>query len=93
MEQATFNKLEKEKKVEMVDDSSREQGGEDPSDEKQEFDLQPLIEELKSVRRPVDSVPTFTPKNFLQQFVLYENGGTNRLYVYMNGGWHYVTLT
>tara|TARA_B100000508_G_C11460132_1_gene278814 strand:- start:2271 stop:2555 length:285 start_codon:yes stop_codon:yes gene_type:complete len=94
MEQAEFNKLDKESKVEMVKESQDERSEErSQQDERPEFDLSALVNELKEVRRPVDAVPTYTPKNFLQQFVLYESGATRRLYVYMNGGWYYETLT
>lgn len=39
------------------------------------------------------SVPTAIPTKFHEQFVLYVNGATNRLYVYVNGtGWLPITL-
>lgn len=46
------------------------------------------------------TVPTHVPKTFLDQFVIYNNTGTYRLYIYMkskdatvDGVWRYVTLT
>jgi hypothetical protein len=38
-------------------------------------------------------VPTYSPKSFYDQFYLYENGATRRLYVYVNGTWRYSALT
>jgi hypothetical protein len=51
-----------------------------------------LINKLSIVKRPISTAPTHLPKNILEQFELYENGTTYRLYVYING-WHYITLT
>ena len=93
MEKSEFQKLEKEGKIEMIEESSPRQDQQQQQDSRPEFDLSALTEELKSVRRPVSAVPTYVPKNFLQQFVLYESGATRRLYVYMNGGWYYASLT
>ena len=47
----------------------------------------------KRILQHVDTVPTYNPKTFFEQFVLYENGSTYRLYVYLNGTWRYVSLT
>lgn len=43
----------------------------------------------------VSSAPTFTPRNWIEGFVMYETGGTKRLYVYDfgNKAWRYATLT
>lgn len=60
-------------------------------------------EELKSI--PVDlisgliktvtSAPTHIPRKFNEQFVIYQNSTTYRLYIYdaLNGAWRYVALT
>ena len=95
MEKSVFQKLEKESKVEMIDDASPRQDQQQQQQDQttQEFDLSAFLEELKKVRQPVSAVPTYTPKNFLQQFVFYESGATRRLYIYLNGGWYYASLT
>jgi len=43
----------------------------------------------------VSSVPTYTPKNILKQFVFYKLDTTKRLYVYdkVAKAWSYVALT
>jgi len=43
----------------------------------------------------VDAVPTHEPKGFYDQFKMYVNGATLRLYMYdyTNGTWRYATLT
>ena len=45
------------------------------------------------IKEPSDVVPTDPPKNFFEQFYLYENGATIRLYIYINGTWRYSALT
>ena len=55
--------------------------------------LQVLIQLLRATKRPTDTAPTATPQNFIQQFALYENGATIRLYVWVNGTWRYAGLT
>lgn len=39
------------------------------------------------VRDSVDTVPTYTPKTFSDQFVFYDDGTSTKLYVYINGSW------
>ncbi len=56
-------------------------------------DYQSFLEMLRRIKMHSDSVPTYTPKSFLEQFHFYETGGTRRLYVYINGAWAYATLT
>lgn len=45
------------------------------------------------LKQAYDSVPTYTPNNFFEQFYFYENGATRRLYININGTWRYSTLT
>jgi hypothetical protein len=58
-----------------------------------------IIQRLRNVLPVVGSAPTYTPKNFLEQFAIYSSGGTFRLYVYTidvdtgTGAWKYVALT
>lgn len=39
------------------------------------------------------TVPTYTPKSFLEQIYLYKNGTDYRLYVYLNNEWKYIDFT
>jgi len=40
------------------------------------------------------TVPTYTPTNFFEQIVFYDDeAGTERLYLYINGSWRHVDLT
>lgn len=55
--------------------------------------LQVFIQALRMVKRPLTAAPTATPKNFLQQFEVYDTGGVRRLYVYVGATWRYVVLT
>lgn len=53
-------------------------------------EIESFIPELTAIRRlkqDSDSVPTHTPKNFIDQFYLYLNGSTRKLYVWINKGW------
>jgi hypothetical protein len=53
----------------------------------------PLLKEMMDVKRPLSSVPTFTPQNAFEQWQLYENGSTRRVYFYINGTWRFASLT
>jgi hypothetical protein len=55
----------------------------------------PLLSLLRSPQRYASAAPTYIPKNFIEQFVLYKSGSTYRLYVWygVSEGWHYSTLT
>ena len=55
-----------------------------------------FLEMLRRPKRHLTSAPTFTPKTFLEQIQFYDDEAgspTRRIYFYVNGGWHYVTLT
>ena len=52
-----------------------------------------LFEMLRVVKRSVSVVPTRAPQNFLEQIVIYKNGVTLRLYVWVDNAWRYVALT
>lgn len=45
----------------------------------------------------IDFVPAYTPKSFLDQFVIVTAGGSSRAYIYdtkyTGGGWRYTALT
>jgi len=45
------------------------------------------LERMKRLVDSKDSVPTHTPSNFMEQFYLYLNGSTRKLYVWINKGW------
>ena len=53
----------------------------------------PLLDLLSRVKRHTDTVPVYTPKNFYEQFVFFDDGTNQRLYVFVNGSWKYSTLT
>lgn len=49
---------------------------------------------LRTTIKTVSSAPTYIPRHFLEQVVIYSSGGTKRLYVYVVGvGWSYTALT
>lgn len=52
-----------------------------------------FLEAMKITKKSLDTAPTFTPKNFYDQIQFYDNAGTYRLYLYVNGDWRYVALT
>lgn len=58
-----------------------------------ERDFAGIIVALRTIRQPLATVPTFIPKNFIEQIQFYESGATYRLYIYQNGAWRYTTLT
>lgn len=45
------------------------------------------IEDLESVIQHTTIVPTHTPSNFREQFVVYDDGTNHRLYIYIDGAW------
>lgn len=53
------------------------------------------IENIFGMIGTVATVPTHTPRNLFEQFVIYTNGATLRFYWYdtTNNLWHYVTAT
>lgn len=53
----------------------------------------PILKELRSIKRALDTAPTFTPQNSVEQIQYYESGATKRLYIYIAGTWRYVALT
>lgn len=82
--------VEESKNNEETQSSSIEQQS-DPNDP-----LSPYISFLtamKTVKRAVATAPTLTPKNFYEQIQFYESGGVQRIYVWVEGTWRYVTLT
>lgn len=49
---------------------------------------------LRTTIKTVSSAPTYVPRHFLEQVVLYSSGGTYRLYFHLGiDGWRYVALT
>lgn len=96
MEQSDFDKKQKEKGVEYIVPQPLEADLENPVPKSsQDFERQyaSLLLQLRTVRQPVSAIPSFIPRNFLEQIQIYENGATYRLYIYMNGTWRYTTLT
>jgi len=60
-----------------------------------ETDTSEDIEEIEGFFNVMDTVPTYTPGNFSEQFVIYKSGTTRRLYWYdhQNGEWVYTSGT
>jgi len=52
-----------------------------------------LLDLLSRVKRHVTTAPTYIPRNFFEQIVLFDNGSATRVYFYVNDGWYYVTLS
>ena len=52
-----------------------------------------MIEEMQ-LKKSVDTVPTYTPSNFWEQFVFYDNNaGTVRLYLHINNTWRSINCS
>jgi hypothetical protein len=53
------------------------------------------IKDLLGLIPTISSAPTYIPKRFADQFRIYANGVTYRLYIYdvSNATWRYVALT
>lgn len=53
------------------------------------------LKDVTGYPKTVSTAPTYTPKTFIDGFVMYSNGGTYRLYIYdfSNKAWRYATLT
>lgn len=47
----------------------------------------PVLNTARRLKQDESTVPTHTPKNFLDQFYLYLNGGTRKMYVWINKAW------
>ena len=45
--------------------------------------------------RTIEEIPTYTPRNIQQQFLLITNGGSSRAYLYdtLGRAWRYTQLT
>jgi len=54
-----------------------------------------LLRNIRELIPTVSSAPTYTPSKFSEQFRIYTNGATLRLYIYdtTNAAWRYVALT
>lgn len=53
-----------------------------------------LTDDLRFLLKTNSTVPTHTPKKFLDQFYLYFDGSTTyELYIYINNEWKKVTLS
>lgn len=59
-------------------------------DDEKAIDESRKLVELKETN---STVPTYIPKNFLDQMYLYKNGTDYRLYLYLNNEWKYIDLT
>jgi hypothetical protein len=90
-----FDKETKSGKVEVLKPQVFEADLPQPKKEMSatELDFAGIIVALRTIRQPLATVPTFVPKNFIEQIQFYESGATYRLYIYQNGVWRYTTLT
>lgn len=95
MELEKFEKETKTGKVEVLKPPLFEADQPQPKKEMSatERDFDGIIVALRTIRQPIATVPTFIPKNFIEQIQFYESGATYRLYIYQNGTWRYTTLT
>lgn len=93
MNKEDYKKAQQAGEVEEVEQDKPQEQPQKQEDTTQKFDFAPFLEQIKTIRKPVDTAPTFTPRGFLDQFQFYENGGTRRLYVYISPTWRYVALT
>jgi len=57
------------------------------------YDLKDKMDKIFAPRISKDSVPSQAPTNSKDQFVIYKNGTTYRLYIFMDGTWYYANLT
>jgi len=46
-----------------------------------------------AIKKHTATVPTYSPKNFNEQIVFYDDDTNFRLYLWINGTWRYITLT
>jgi hypothetical protein len=56
-------------------------------------DFLPILVNLLMTRRHLTAAPAFTPKTFVDQVQLFDDGTNRRLYLYINRVWRYVALT
>ena len=91
----TLEQKTKSGKVEVIQPEPFEADMPQPKKETSptEQDFASIIVALRTIRQPLATVPTFIPKNFIEQIQFYESGATYRLYIYQNGAWRYTTLT
>jgi hypothetical protein len=62
------------------------------SDIQQNVDFN-YVEDLKFIKKTLDSAPTLKPKKFVDQIQLVYVGGAYELHAYINNTWKKVTLT
>ena len=46
-----------------------------------------------AIKKHVSTAPIYSPKNFNEQIVFYDDDTNFRLYLWINGTWRYITLT
>jgi len=47
------------------------------------------FQEIYKIKKHLTTVPTYTPTNFFEQIVFYDDeAGVERLYLYINGKWY-----
>lgn len=88
MNEREFNEKMEKGEIEEVKREEREEERKAEFEVEEELDSYvPQIEDLRTFRRHVASVPTDTPRNFLDQIRLYFSGTTYRIYWYIKDAW------
>lgn len=49
--------------------------------------------EVLRIKKHSSIAPTYTPKNFFEQFYFYDDGANRYLYIYINNAWRKTSLT
>jgi hypothetical protein len=62
-------------------------------DKIKQFENEKYLDDLKRLLKTHSAVPTHEPKKLTEQFYLYKNDTTYRLYVYINNEWKYTNLS
>lgn len=94
MTEKELKQLNKEGKIEEVKPEDEiEEEPENVRDTIEKKQFEPILETIRRIKQPVSTAPTVTPRNFIEQFVVYENGATVRIYIYVGDTWRYVALT
>jgi hypothetical protein len=56
-------------------------------------ELKVNFDESNKIKKHFSSAPTYKPKNFNEQVVLFDDGTDKKLYLYINNVWVSITLT
>lgn len=103
MEEEIFKQKQTKGEVEEVKEEKEEKkpiwGMEIPSTESTLEDFLPFLEMLRQLKKPITSIPTNTPSNFLEQIEFWASGSEATLCFYIvgptstQGAWRFIKLT